>query len=60
MKYKIGQVVQYYADDTQEFYAGKVVDVSENFIKPEFTQYQVCFIGGKFWLYECDLLEWVQ
>ena len=60
MKFKIGQIVQYFADDTEKYYAGKVVDVSVNFCNSAKTQYQVCFIGGKFWLYEEDLTEWVQ
>ena len=57
MMYEIGQMVQYYADDTEKFYQGVVKNVSENFIKPDFTQYQVSFLGGDFWLYEIDLLE---
>ena len=57
MKFKVGQIVRYFADDTQEFYSGMIKDVSENFIKPEFTQYQISFAGGDFWMYECDLQE---
>jgi len=55
MKFKIDETVKYFADDTERYYHGVIKKISENFIKPEFTQYQVSFTGGDFWLYEKDL-----
>ena len=55
MKYKIDEIVKYFADDTERYYHGVIKKTSENFIKPELTQYQVSFTGGNFWLYEKDL-----
>ena len=57
MKYKVGQKVKYFADDTEEWFDGVVKTISLNYVEPRLTQYQVSFLGGDYWLYEIDLLE---
>tara|TARA_R100001460_G_scaffold105084_1_gene151337 strand:- start:65 stop:229 length:165 start_codon:yes stop_codon:yes gene_type:complete len=52
MKYKIGQKVKYFADDTEKYYMGVIKSIN-----PIDQNYLVTFQGGSFWFNEEDLLE---
>jgi len=56
MKYKVGQKVKYFADDTEKYYFGIVKNCTSN-LTTNLNMYKVTFDGGDFWMFECDLQE---